>query len=451
MNNDYYSNDSVIIDVNDSVAAVLTYESASKVFDYECVQELAIKKSKRGIVPWGPDNLLPKDVLEKIRKDETMSSNLQFNILTGYGAGFTYSMDNGEKIPDDIKRFFRRNNPVNYHLEQQTDFKTFYLAVATVIVDREGKRITRLLHQDITNCRFEVCNKKGFIENVFITNWEDDPSGRDAQKVPVLRYDDPITDLLVRFGREEDPISGKILPETKDRIFAIVMRMPMPGFKYYSFPPYWANFQSGWYDIKAMIPLGKKAKMTNGMQIKYIVRFHQDYFSRLFKSESITDPAKQKVRKALEISNIKSFLSGIENSGKMWLSGFYTDPTGKEVDMVKIEVLDSKKEGGDWIEDAEESANIQCYAMGVHPSLIGSSPGKSKNINGTEARELFTMKQAMERAPRDILSLPIEIVKEFNGWENLVYDIPDLMLTTLDQGSDASIATSKPQNDDTNE
>lgn len=113
--------------------------------------------------------------------------------------------------------------------------------------------------------------------------------------------------------------------------------------------------------------------------------------------------------------------------------------------MVKITRIDKEKEGGDYIEDSEEAANIVSYAMGVHPSLIGSSPGKGKSINGTEARELFTMKQALERMTRDLLLYNFYIINDVNGWD-LEYDIPDLMLTTLDEKTDAKEITTKPSN-----
>jgi len=184
------------------------------------------------------------------------------------------------------------------------------------------------------------------------------------------------------------------------------------------------------------------------MVIKYLIELHKDYFAKLYDSEKITDPEKKKERKKTEINNIKNFLSGIDNQNKSWFSTYYIDPNGKEIQMVRIVRLDKDKEGGDYIEDSEEAANIVSYAMGVHPSLIGSSPGKNKSINGTEARELFTMKQAIERLTRDIMMIPFQVLAEFNSWD-IEFDIPDLMLTTLDQKTDAKeVSNKKPLKDD---
>lgn len=440
----------VIPGVNDKFAAIIT-EDTKRIFDYELVKPKTIKDGFRGYVPWGEDNDQPLQILEKIRDDEVMSSNMWFNVSTAYGRGFCYTKPDGQPVTDkEIKKFFRRNNMVKFWLEQFTDIKHFYFSVFVIILDGEGKKIVQIRHKEAVNCRFETCDPEtGKIENVFYGNWKGNPKDEDVEAIPLLDMDDPETDLMVRLGKEIDPETGALAEPVEARIFAIVNRIPTAGEKYYPFPYYCSTFNSGWAKLKAMIPVAKIAKMTNGMVIKYLIELHKDYFHKLYESEGITDLVKKKERRKLEIENIKNFLSGIDNQNKSWFSTYYIDPNGKEQRMVRIELLDKDKEGGDYIEDSEEAANIVSYAMGVHPSLIGSSPGKNKSINGTEARELFTMKQALEKATRDIMIAPYYMLNEVNGWD-LEYDIPDLMLTTLDQKTDAKVGTQKqtPNTDD---
>lgn len=436
-----------IIESGNQKLATLFTQDTSRIFDYEDVTPVNIKKKYRGYVPWGKTNEQPYEVLEKIRDDEVMSSNMLFNINTAYGRGFTYTNDDGTPVTDtNILRFFRRNSMVKFWAEQITDIKHFYFSVMVLTLNNAGDKIVQIRHREAINCRFETCNPAtGKIENVFFASWKDNPADKDVDAYPLLDEDDPVTDLMVRLGKEPNPRTGKKEKPTTDRVFAIVNRIPTPGQKYYPFPYYCSTFNSGWYTLKTLIPSAKVAKMQNGMSIKYLVELHKDYFTMLFSSEGITDQAAKKARKKTEIENIKNFLSGVENQNKSWLSGYYIDPNGKEQRMIRIEVLNNKIEGGDYIEDAEEAANNISYAMGVHPSLIGSSPGKNKNINGTEARELFTMKQALERLTRDIMLIPFEVINEVNAW-NLKFDIPDLMLTTLDQGTDAvEVSNNKTQ------
>ena len=79
-----------------------------------------------------------------------------------------------------------------------------------------------------------------------------------------------------------------------------------------------------------------------------------------------------------------------------------------------------------------------CYADNIHPSLIGATPGKSNNsFSGSVQRELFTMKQALEKPYHDILLEPLHVIKEYNQWGDFTYDVPVITLTTLDKGKDA--------------
>jgi len=427
----------------DSFAAVIGDDSRD-IFDYEVVAPVVAKDGFRGYVPWGTDNLQPDVILTAIRNDEVMSSNMWFNICTAYGLGFRFTNEDGTPVIDpDIKKFFRRNNMIKFWAEQFTDIKHFFFSVLVIILDTEGKMVVQIRHKEAINCRFETCNPEtGKIENIFYANWKLYPSQDAIEAIPMLDDDDPVGDLMVRLGKEPDPETGKTRKPTTDRKFAIVNRIPTPGMKYYPFAYYFSTFNSGWSKLKAMIPIAKIAMMTNGMTIKYMVELHKDYFTKVFANENITDPEKKKARKSLEINNIKSFLSGVENQNKSWFSTYYIDPNGKEQQMVRITRLDADKAGGDYIADSESASNVVSYAMGVHPSLIGSSPGANKSINGTEARELFTMKQALEHFTRDIMLSPFYLLNEVNGWD-LDYDIPDLMLTTLDQKTDAKISTSK--------
>jgi len=433
--------------------ATLIKEGSHRLFDYEELVPIKAKEGYRGYVPWGDTNDQPSVILDKIRDDEVMSSNMFFNVMTAYGRGLKIENPDGSKVTDpDIKKFFRRNNMVKFWAEQLTDIKHFYFSVLVVILDTEGKKIVQIRHLEATNIRFETCNPEtGQIENVFYANWKLYPTNDKVEAIPLLDEDDPEGDLMVRLGLEPDPLTGTERTPTSERMFAIVNRIPTPGLKYYPFPAYASAFNSGWATLKAMIPVAKISKMTNGMSIKYIVELHRDYFKKIYESESITDPEKKKARRTTEIENIKNFLSGIDNQNKSWFSTYYVDPNGKEQSMVRITLLQKDKDGGDYIEDSEEATNIISYAMGVHPSLIGASPGNSKSINGTEARELFTMKQALERFTRDLMLYPFYMLNAINGWD-LEYDIPDMMLTTLDNKTDAKVSTNKinpndPSND----
>lgn len=439
-----------LIEINPKIAAIISTDSKT-IFDDEDVSSSEVKKGKPKMVPWGANNDLPDLMLEKIRKSDIMSPNMLFNSQMAYGTGLSLKMADKSPVKDpDVKMFFKRNNPVKYLLEQITDIKHFAYAVSVVILTKDGKKIAKIKSKEAFHARFSENNSStGKIEYVYFANWVDNPKDEEVQAYPVLDDDDPYMDLAVRMGIEPDPETGKNRPATTDRIFAIVTRIATPGMKYYPFPYYAAHFQSGWYDIAEMIPIAKRAKMTQGMMVKYHVEFHRDYFTLLFEDEGITDPKKKLARKKLEFDNIKTFLSGIENTGKVWYSGYYLDPNGKENSMIRINVINKDKEGGDWITDVESAINMGCYAMNVHPSMIGAMPGKTSSMSGTDKRELFTMKQIVERPLRELMLIPYQVVQEFNKWpDDLEFDIPNMVLTTLDEGKDAKEVTTSKDNTD---
>jgi len=417
------------------------------VFDTDDIVPIKMPDSGalRGYVPWGDDNLRPNEVLKLIRKDEVMSPNMLFNIQAAYANGLVYTTKDKSEVTDqEILDFFKFNRPTKYLFEQQTDMKHFYWTVSVLILSGDGNKIVKLRHKDALYCRLETCNPKtGALEHIFYGNWEKGaPKPENREDIELLDVDDPLGDLMVRMGKLEDE-TGKKRTMTKTRKFAMINRIPIPGNKYYPFPYYWSLFNSGWYDVKQLIPAGKKAKFTNGMVMKFQVEINDKYWDVLFDRESITDPVKKNERMTLEKENIKSFLTGIVNAGKVWFSGFYVDPVGKEQSMVRINVINNEKEGGDWIEDTEEGASMACYATGNNPGMIGVTPGKSAGqMNGSNIRELFTMKQGLEKSVKDIILEPYFVIKNYNEWD-LEVDIPFMMLTTLDKKTDAEEMSEK--------
>lgn len=442
------------IPVDEQAAKMLDkMNEATVVFDIdESLTPLKIgTKTLRGYVPWGSDNKRPNAIMELKRKDEVMSSNGFFNILACYGVGLKTTAPGGEKVTDkEVKEFFKYNRPTRFLLEQVTDMKHFFFTVVVLILNGEGTKIVEIRHKDAMYCRFETCNPDtGKIEHVFFANWEKAPQEKDIETIELLDETNPLGDLEVRMGMRPGP-DGKVGKKSEVRKFAIRNVFPTPGNKYYPFPYQWAVFNSGWYDIKQMVADAKKINFKNGLVIRYQVEINNNYWKEVFSVEKISDPKKQQERITKEKENIKSFLTGLANAGKVWFSGFYVDPNGKEQSMIRINVINSQKEGGEWTEDTEEASNMLCYADSVHPSLIGATPGKSSgSFSGSDKRELFTMKQALELPIRQLLLEPYFLVINFNGWEDkLEVDIPFIQLTTLDKKTDAG--TNSTQNPNQN-
>lgn len=432
------------------------FVESSSIFDDDGITSTMSIEANDGhtytYIPFGADNLLPYDLIKRIGESSVMAQNKLFNVLTCYGMGFQYN-DTTTKLPSDDKdvRIFKIHNSLSrFFLEQITDMKYFFFCVSAIILNKKGNRIVAVRHKEACYCRFTK-SVNGRSTHVLYANWRNSLNPDNVEAIPLLDELDPLGDLQERMGlkghggqtksRQEE--SG---PKTKDRVFAIVTRFPTPGCQYYPVPYYSAIFRDKWYDISRLIAIGKMSKLKNHAAIPYLVEIHNDYWRGIFKDEHITSPEKQKERKQEEKRKIQSFISGVENSGKLWIAGYYTTPDGKEVKMVKITRIDTSKDGGDYSDDIAESNNMQCYADNIHPNLVGATPGKSQtNNSGSDKRELFTLKQSIEKAFHDLMEAVHWVIIYFNHWEDKVYpDVPLIMLTTLDENKDAKKVSNNP-------
>lgn len=112
-----------------------------------------------------------------------------------------------------------------------------------------------------------------------------------------------------------------------------------------------------------------------------------------------------------------------------------TSSSGAEEKYIEILPVKNDIEGGEFLVDLDSVTNMTCYAMQIHPSLIGAVPGKSSgSLSGTDKRELFLMKQALLKPVVNRCLKPLEVVRRVNGWDPAIsIQIPEYIFTTLDQ------------------
>ena len=193
--------------------------------------------------------------------------------------------------------------------------------------------------------------------------------------------------------------------------------------------------------------MAKEAKLRNAAPIKYHIEVAAKYWETIFRAEGITDKTEMQKRVNQEKQRIIDFLTGAENSGKVWFSMFYISPDGKEQHDVVINKIENSKEGGDWETDIQEAINMVCFTMRVHSNLVGSVPGKAQSNNsGSDKRELYTIAQALQKPYRDMLFIVHRLIMRINRWNGAFPECPFVMLTTLDQHKDAKLV--KPEDNE---
>lgn len=399
---------------------------------------------------WGQQNNLPVSILNKAHANITVASNIDFNARISYGDGLivvkkvkkegqiTYE----ELIPSEypeIFSFIEDNNILRILQEAGNDLVVFGDAYIELILNRDQKsKIVMVRHKETAFSRLSKQNEKtGKIDfHGYSSKWGESQLD-DVIVTPFLDRNAPIFDLKKRLGLlpNED---GKHTKSSEKR-FVLSLGLPVPGRFYYNKPYWWSIFKSGWYDISCAMPVFKQSLIENKMKILYEININENFWDRLYKSEGITDTNKKSERKMQFLKELDNFLAGKENAGKSFVKHFKYDLTkGYELHDIIIKPIPATNDGGEYNEDVEEANNVISYAMGVHPSLQGATPGKSKTINGTEARELFIIKQAMTKPIRDALLSFLYVCKAVNGWDTDVhFVIPNIMLTTLDKNTGA--------------
>ena len=405
----------------------------------------------RPVVRWGNDNRRPEHLNALALGSPLLSAAMEFRSSLLYGDGVIPARRAWDGTRwrwepcfeyDEVNRWLEENEVNLYLMEAALDMTVLNNAFAELTLDGEGRRIASLRHREATFSRCEEADPgTGEIQHHFYSNaWgKADYSPERVVVTPMLPRRNPAGVLRRWMGTDAlglKPVAG---PR-----YVMGLGSPTPGRPYYARAWWESVVESGWLDFAQEIPAYKRALLNNGMHIKYIVQIRADFWDRLYaKHNASTDKDRNAIR-AQWMGRLDEFLKDNRNSGKSLV--VESMPAGDHYeDVVKVTPLRYDVPGGELLADLEEVSNILAYGMGVHPSLIGASPGKSKSINGTEARELFIIKQALLKPLRDRLLAPLYLVKAVNGWpDDLHFAVQNLELTTLDAGTGAVRGISQP-------
>ncbi len=400
-------------------------------------------------VPWGESNDLPNQIVAAVEKSPDLSTGMLFNINVGFGDGVIACRistdDKGVKtiIPvsdnPEINEFFELNDINGYLIEQLTDFNHFYNVFPEIILNKDdpnSRKVVALTSKEAVFSRWsEMDSKSGQINwHLYSAKWPDgEPDKDEVEATQVLNMKRPIPDLLCRIGREPG-LDDKKKDEKVFR-YIVPVSFPTPGRTYYQKPYWYSIIESGWLDFATAIPEFKKYLIQNGMTIRHVIYLEDDYFPDIFKREGITDVAKQKARVKKEYTDLNKFLTGLQNTGKSMVSFYKSFADGKKRYRIEIQTIKNEFKGGEYIEDSGEVSNMIAYTLGVHPSLIGATPGKNTgSLSGSDKRELFIIKQALLKPIRDRILRPLYLVKKINKWpDDIHFIIPNIELTTLDK------------------
>ncbi len=411
-----------------------------------------VKVDSYSVAPWGANNDLPQQVMEKIDAAEVVSTNANFNWKVPFGQGpklvevirdpeTNRVKSFKEVLEGDAYEWFMRNNIPLLLMEILTDLSHFGNAFPVLIAGEKKpgggrKGIKGIVHREAMFSRWGLTKSKLIKQHLYCAKWDENPNNGDIQASYVIDEYNAVADIEKR------------LTLGRDVRMCFPIYIPSPGRPYYSYPSWWSIFRSGWYDQLTSIPALKKAILKHNLGVRHIIYIADEYFAE--KEELLKiDKNDHKSRKELYdevVQQLCEQVTGEENAGKAVVCKMKAVPNGNTMTFEKLMSVDTIKNdisGGEYLTDYETGANIISYAMDVHPSLIGATPGKNSNsLSASNIREIFIMKQSLSK-PIAYLALQWwPAVREINGWDkNLEIVIQDSLFTTLDNSKSGEVKT----------
>lgn len=400
-----------------------------------------IESNDYRVAPWGFMNLLPQEIMDKSEKVEIIGTNCDFNARVCYGNGPKLARlirdEKTNKILDYYEvtegkeyEWFVNNNVPQLVLEMLTDLSYFANAFPCFVFDKKFKEIKRVLHREAIFSRWGLDKKDQIKWLLYSSKW-DQSSGSVPAKEDIER-----SYVIDEYAAVKD-IRTQMEAKAYKRV-CMALYLPSPGRPYYSYPNWYSVFRSGWYDQIQSIPEMKKAILKYNLGIRYIIYVSDKYFQAKEEQAGISPndiEGGKKLRDKIA-KELNDFAVGAENQGKsMTVLKEMTGNGSAEEKYITIETIKNEIKEGEFLTDYETVANIISYAMEVHPSLIGATPGKNSNsLSGSNIREIYLMKQAQMRPFIDLVLRPFSIVKNINGWDkDISVVLPEYIFTTLDQ------------------
>lgn len=221
----------------------------------------------------------------------------------------------------------------------------------------------------------------------------------------------------------------------KNRPTRFIMSPRDYGGPYYADALWHSIFAGSIFEYAFTIIDDRLTRKRNSSIIGRVIYIHQDYLAALFRQQGENKSKTIGQIQSEVFNDINSWLSNSDNAGQALVSSVFTGPDGKEHKAWEIVEIESKANSQAQAEKTElqEISSIIFFAMGLDSKLIGNTPGDASSSGGTDLRERFLVKQIQFAPLQQLMLRPLEVISQFNGWdEHLVWQIDREVLTTLD-------------------
>lgn len=379
-----------------------------------------------GIAIWGEDNKLPNRAYEAGKASTIIGgeNGIPFLIRAIYGEGLRYGREQYDPVTKEfyidqqpIPEFQKiLNHPATQAAIQQAIHDHFWYRnrFPRMIFSRNKRKVLYLFPNKAVDSRWGLQNDRGLIEKCFLNaNWDllagAGTEHEETIELPVINSHD--------FLAAEDVLDD-------DNHFDYVFRSQDPSnTHYYSLAPWHSAIESGWYDVAMAIPKFKKFLMANQMTIKYIITVPDWWWEEQAGGtetwNKMTREEKQEFRRDKQ-REINSFLSGLENSGKSFMTSEKTkdknQALAKPLEGLRIKLIEQQTFSGEYLGDSAEASTHIMWALGIDPRLIGDAPGSNRSGGaGSDKEEAFNIFLNLCKSYADSILEPLIWAARYNG------------------------------------
>ena len=339
------------------------------------------------------------------------------------------------------ERFVSENNLTLHFLECMTDYMhmDIYLPTVGFEIGKAGEWNPKIRAVDRIQ---DVCGRLEQMDSMLRVNyvyysekWRQDSTaelgGKDIVAYPAVQ-----NKTMLNGWRKIVEKNKRTRVKERPSWVACPIRYPSMQNPYYPRPPWWSIFTSMVYNYASTLVVDKAIARENAVMWSKLIFIDQDYLARICDLEGAeTTEEQEKIRNDI-YNRVNKLLQNKENNGKSLMMDKYVAADGKTVHY-SIEIVDVPQpaSGADTKDELEEISSIIFFAFGVHPALIGATPGKSGSTGGTYQRELMLIKQNLLDPARSLYLKFLQNIYAFNGWDSAhaVWKVSDLVLTTLDR------------------
>lgn len=399
---------------------------------------------------WGDDNNYPQWVLEQTKDVTLVEPILDWKSRALYSGGLAYGLlqvdENGNEVfkrivDNEIEDWLMQTN-INEYLQGATkNFYYYHNAMGQISMSRTGKKAVYLTSIDSTDWRFELKDKKGYINKVYVSpDWEKyRDMDKETLKFPLFDWFKTDLDDLMQANKQ----------------FCFPIQSKSPGRAYYQRAP-WHVILSTWLPIARAIPEFKKAMLKNQLTIKYIIRVPEWWWEWKYRDWA-NKSEKERVKIIQEEkTSFEKFFKGDKQGNSLMIT--HRDSThAKQYHKWEVEVIDDKVKTGMYIEDSQEADAHIFKNLQVDSTLFGNGTGKDRSGagSGSDKRVAWNNYVLMTKPHQDLILNPLYLIAKLNGWNNrlakgnsrLVWWMKNYQIARLDSGSEISDNTNTPSNE----